>query len=578
MKDMEKKQTLSQNEAFLKKAYIAALIPCMLSIASNCANIIADGILVGQRIGITGLSAINLCVPIYLVLCVIGSFFVSGAAICAANEIGRGDPDSAQKYYGTALSACILFSVIMAAVGVFLSDFITARLCSDPDVYPLVRDYTQVTLIGAAPKILIYMPFWFLRLDGKNKTVTVMMAVMGIGNILLDILFLFVLDMGVFGAALASVIATGIACIIGFVCQHTGKATFFFRPSVPDRKSLAEMAKTGTPAALNNLMQTFRLLFINIILMSYGGTEAVAVFTVVNGIAAFSEAVTIGVPQAASAMLGVYNGEHDNKSAAILLKFEFVNGAVYSAVSGIAMTAGAGVIGRLYGIDVPMYIPLFCLALSLIPSLFNCILSGYYSVSGRAALSLAIILMRVFVFTVVSLWGLTAAGLVPWLFLPLAELLTTGTWLLISYSVSRRDENVSRYMLMDTTLDKSGNVINFSVVSDNEAICGACEQITGFCEDNGMQPKQTMRVSLALEELMTVISQDNAPDNVNFDIRVFALRENIGIRIRYDGKDLDPLQFEPDDERYMGVSMIQSLVCDMKYKKIVGMNSLMILI
>ena len=77
---------------------------------------------------------------------------------------------------------------------------------------------------------------------------------------------------------------------------------------------------------------------------------------------------------------------------------------------------------------------------------------------------------------------------------------------------------------------------------------------------------------------MTVIAQDNAPNNVNFDIRVFSLQGTIGIRIRYDGKDLDPLQFDPDDERYMGVSMIQNLVEETIYKRIFGSNSLMILI
>ena len=156
--------------------------------------------------------------------------------------------------------------------------------------------------------------------------------------------------------------------------------------------------------------------------------------------------------------------------------------------------------------------------------------------------------------------------------------MTTAAWFVITYAVSKKHENISRYMLMDTTLDKSGNVINFSVISDNDAICGACERITEFCENNGMQAKQTMRVSLALEEIMTVISQDNSPNEVYFDIRVFALQDVIGIRIRYDGKDLDPLQFEQDDERYMGISMIQNLVHEITYKQVVGMNSLMILI
>jgi len=77
--------------------------------------------------------------------------------------------------------------------------------------------------IGAAPKILIYIPFWFLRLDGKHKTVTVMMTIMGVGNVLLDLLFLFGMDMGVFGAALASVIHL----LHGMILSIRSSSSFF---------------------------------------------------------------------------------------------------------------------------------------------------------------------------------------------------------------------------------------------------------------------------------------------------------------------------------------------------------------
>jgi len=76
--------SLEQNEKFLKKAYGKALIPCMLSILSGNINILADGILVGQRLGTDALAAINFSLPVYLVLCIAGSFIVSGTAICAS--------------------------------------------------------------------------------------------------------------------------------------------------------------------------------------------------------------------------------------------------------------------------------------------------------------------------------------------------------------------------------------------------------------------------------------------------------------------------------------------------------------
>ncbi len=66
---------LKQDEVFLRRSFHRSLLPCVLSILSENINILTDGILVGQRIGTDGLSAISLCVPVYLVLCVVGSFF-----------------------------------------------------------------------------------------------------------------------------------------------------------------------------------------------------------------------------------------------------------------------------------------------------------------------------------------------------------------------------------------------------------------------------------------------------------------------------------------------------------------------
>ena len=571
-------QGLGQNEDFLKKAYRAALIPCILSILSGCINIIADGIIVGQKIGANGLTAINLCIPVYLILCIIGSLFVSGAAISASNEIGKDNFEAAQKYYGIALGICTVSSLIMAVVGVFLSGVIAKLLCSDPLVLEMVEDYTKITLIGALPKIMIYIPFWFLRLDGKNKTITVMMTVMGFGNILLDLLFLFVFDMGVSGAALASVIATGLACLIGFIWQHKGDAMFKFRPSSPEKKKMKSIFSAGSPAALNNLMQTGRLLTMNLLLMSNGGSEAVAAFSVVNGISAFAEAVTVGVPQAATAMLGVYHGEHDNKSVRIMIKQEVINGIIYCLMFGLVIGFGSGVIGILYGLDFSVKIPMICLALSLIPALFTNILSGFYNVSGHSILSNQIIISRVFLFPVTAFVIMLSLNGPVWLFLPLGEILTLLIWLYASWKIQKKKGDLSRFLLLDTRLEKSGNIINFSVKSDNEDICSACEKITDFCSENGMARKQTMSVSLALEELMTLITQKNTTQKVNFDIRLFSLQGTIGIRIRYDGRDLNPLAGDRDSQEYMGIAMIEKLVQEVVYKRVFGLNSMLILI
>lgn len=95
------KSVLRQDEIFLRRAFHKSLFPCILSILSQNLNILADGVLVGQRIGTNGLSAISLCVPVYLVLCVVGSFLVSGTAIQARKPLDSQQPEKSRQLYST---------------------------------------------------------------------------------------------------------------------------------------------------------------------------------------------------------------------------------------------------------------------------------------------------------------------------------------------------------------------------------------------------------------------------------------------------------------------------------------------
>lgn len=139
-------------------------------------------------------------------------------------------------------------------------------------------------------------------------------------------------------------------------------------------------------------------------------------------------------------------------------------------------------------------------------------------------------------------------------------------------------------------------MINFSVRGQAEDICDASSKITVFCEENGMLPGQVMRVSLALEELMTMIAAVNPAGSVEFDLRVYSLEGVIGIRIRYSGKEFNPLRRAQDhagpaddtvsessdtaglDDMYLGIRMIEDMVETSLYQRTFGMNTIQIYI
>lgn len=583
--------SLEQNEQFLKKAYGKALLPCMLSILSGNINILADGILVGQRLGTDALAAINFSLPVYLVLCIAGSFIVSGTAICAAEEIGNNQGAKAQKLYKMSVFWCVVVSILITAAGLLCLKPLAGLLCSEQSVLPLVMEYVGVTLAGALPKILIYIPFWYLRLDGRNRQVTYMMLVMGVGNVLLDLLFLYMFDLGVFGAALASVAATSVSCLMGFIwlCDKRSSLPFGFC-AVSKDISFVAIARAGSPSAMNNLFQTLRVMAVNTLLLWSGGSGLVAAFTAVNCISAFEESVTGGVPQAAAAMLGIYSGEHDNKSARMLIKRQIKSGVPYCLLFSAVVLAGADLIAGAYGLTEPLGFAFLCLSLGMVPALCNCILSGYYNVSGHVMWANVIILLRVFVLPCVSLFVLWRFSQNPWWFLFFGEVLTLLIWFAATGIYHHFHNRCSHFLLMDNSLEESGQVINFSVRGEAEDICDASSKITVFCEENGMVAGQVMRVSLAMEELMTLIVSVNPAGSVEFDLRVYSLEGVIGIRIRYSGREFNPLcrtenaagRMGEDsaelDDMYMGIRMIEDMVETSLYQRTFGMNTIQIYI
>jgi Na+-driven multidrug efflux pump len=555
----------------------------MLSILSVNINVFVDGILVGNKLGSDALAAINLSLPLYLILCVVGSFLASGTAINAAREIGKNRLEESRKYYCTCVTGTFFASIAITFLGLLLKSPIVAFLCSDASIRPYVMEYVVITLIGALPKIMIYVPFWYLRLDGKNVAVTVMMTVMSIGNVLLDIYFVYFLDLGVFGAGLASVIATTAAFLIGMARLAKKDCVFEFTPFIHRSKDdWSDIVSAGTPSALNNLFSTIRLLIINNILMSYGGGALVAVFTAVNGIAGFGECITLGIPQAASAMLGVYSGERDNGSCALLVKLELMTGGVLSAVFLGLCIALSGGIGRMYSLDAPLLVPLVWMALSVFPGLICTTLSGYYNMAKKNKWANMIIFVRVIAMTYIGLILVTHLSLSTFSFLLFAEVSTVLIWFIATgiNSYIRKDD--TRYLMMDTSLERRGAVLNFSVSSDVENICEASERITTFCENNGMDGKKTMCIQLAMEEIMTLIAHANETDgksNLSFDVRAYSVEGLTGIRIRYGGKEFNPFKDdETDDDLYMGIMMIKKMVELTVYQRTFGVNTLQVIL
>lgn len=573
---------LKQTNSFINNTYKKALFPCMLSILSANINVIVDGILVAQKLGNNALAAINLCMPINLVLCVIGSFVGAGSAINASKAMGESTEDAANEYYKAGFIFAYIFSLIFSIFGILFLTPICKFVCADNGIFPFVYAYSLVTIIGSIFKIMIYIPFWYLRLDGKNKEVTYIMAVLTFGNIILDVIFVFVFNGGVYGAALANVIATAFAFFMGVYYLQKDESSFSFSLKINYKHiSYKKIIADGIPSSLSNLCSTFRMIIINSLFLSFGGASLVALFTAVNGVFGIGECIILGVPQASNAMLGVYVGEHDHQSCKLILKTEMVIGAICSGIFLLACVILSPFIKSIYGLNESLFLPLFLMAISIFPSLVCNILSSYYNITGKNALSSIIIFLRLIFTTYLGIQLSIITGISVFTFYIFSEITTLIFIYIYSGICHKKNNKLDRYMLYNISNEENGRVINFSVRNDKADICNASEMVSEFCENNGFNVKETMRLQLAIEEALVLISEVNEQNKSildGFDIRAFSIENVNGIRIRYDGYDFNPFAGKMDTSEYMGINMIMNMLETTEYKRTFGVNTLILLL
>ena len=571
---------MNRDDRFLRSEYLKILFPVMFSVLGGTINALIDSGFVSQRLGSDGLAAVNMSMPVYLVICTFGSLIAGGASFMSAQALGEKWTDDARKHYHTAVLLSFLAGVLLTVGGVISCRFLATTLAQNGILTEYVYTYCLVTLMGAVPSTMIYIPLYYLQLEGKNRAITVMVVIMISVDVVLDYILMYVLDLGICGAALASVISILLSCVYGFVMLEKGYSNYHFQLKCMSLRGTKEIFRLGSPVALGNFVDALKLLLLNAIILRVGGTTAAAIWAVLNSLSEFSLSITSGVPQAAAPMAGAFYTARENSGLRILVRLQVQAGMILSLLYGGLLLILHKPLASFFAIKDNLLLPLACLGLFCMLDTLCSIWSVFFNSTGRIIISNLIIFCRKLIFPVGAIALLMVSKGYMWSFLPIGGILTLGAGIVITGIVSVKsrggEHSLSGFLLLDDYLERNQKVLDFSIVPDTENICQASEQIKEFCEANNMDRKQTMRLGLAIEELMTVLAQMN--DNLeSVDLRAFALDDCTGIRIRYAGKRYNPFEDEEDEDFMMGIVMLQKMAEVVHYTYSLGMNTMNIL-
>lgn len=268
----------------IRTLLIKYALPAIIAMTASSLYNIVDSIFIGHGVGALALSGLTIAKPFMDICAAFGSLVGVGAGALVAIKLGEQDIRTASKVLGNVILLNVLLSVVVMVVGIVFLDPILYAFGASEQSLPMARDYMLIILLGNIPTHLFFGLNNVLRSAGhpyKAMTATIVAVVL---NIILDPIFIFSLDMGVKGAALATVISQCTAVVWQMtIFLNKGEVLHFHRGmweiNWPITKDIFSI---GLSPFLMNMAHCLVVVILNNQLKSFGGDMAIAAYGVVN--------------------------------------------------------------------------------------------------------------------------------------------------------------------------------------------------------------------------------------------------------------------------------------------------------
>ncbi|MFR9554304.1 MAG: MATE family efflux transporter [Rikenellaceae bacterium] len=421
----------------IPKLFRKMLMPTLLGMIFSAIFIITDGIFVGQGVGSDALAAVNFVSPLSLISMGVGLMFGVGASVVASIHLSGGKIRLAQINITQASVVSSLFLIFISALILIFPDRLLSIIGCSETLAPLSKEYIYGFAGFMVCNGFIMMGGFFVRLNGAPIYAMVCAIVAAVLNILLDYIFIFPLQMGVFGAALATGVGTtvGVAMMIIYLMRETTIA-HFTRVKI-SRKSLqltarnaGYMCKLGASSFLAYFSIACMFMCGNVVFLREMGDAGVAAYSVISYINPLVLTLLNAIAQSAQPIISYNYGAGESERVRKTVKLALVTGFIYSAIPMALMIFFAPQIASLFMSPTdPAFafaiqgLPLY--ASSLIPVTINIIAIGYFQSVEQANNANIITVLRGYLFMIACfavtplLWGNVGA----WLATPITEAL-----------------------------------------------------------------------------------------------------------------------------------------------------------
>lgn len=417
-------------EAHIGRLMLKYFVPAFIGVFVNALYNIVDRIFIGQGVGAEALSGISVVFPIMLIIMGFGMLIGIGTGVVVSINLGKRDMASAEKTLGTGFLFMLLVSAVITATIYLLKNPILRSFGANEETFQYANDYLNIIVAG-----VVFMTVGFslnnvIRSEGNARIAMVSMILSSVTNVVLDYLFIFKLDMGVKGAAYATIISMFVL-MVWVLAHFRGKRSViklqrkYIRV---DRPILLELTAIGLAPFSMQIANSFVQGLLNTKLIQHGGDLAVGAMGIINSVLTLFIMAIVAINMASQPIMGFNYGAKSVQRVKESLRISLIASTVIAIVAFVFIEAIPGTIVKLFNDDSEVLYNISVKGLRLVilglPIVgFQVVASNYFQSVGKAKLAIfatlfrQVIMLIPLLFILPNFWGINGI----WLAYPIAD-------------------------------------------------------------------------------------------------------------------------------------------------------------
>ena len=336
----------------IPRAYFKMALPVVLSMLVSLVYNMVDTWFIAQTQNTALVAGVSLCAPMFTLMVAMGDIFGLGGSSLISRLLGQGEEKRVRHVSAFCSYGAIVWGVLVGALMLIFRQPILHLLGASSDTMDSAMAYYSYLALGAPAIIFTLVPSNILRTEGMAVASMVGSITGALVNMILDPIFIFGLNMGAGGAALATVLSNVVSAVLLMVLlvAKSQRLSMRLRDCPVQRTELREILVIGVPASITNLMQSFAMTLTNRFLLPYG-TENVAALGIALKVNMIVMLIMVGFAFGAQPLLGYNYGANNRERLRGILKFDVLVQLVFSVVMTVVFLIFAPQIIRIFMSD-----------------------------------------------------------------------------------------------------------------------------------------------------------------------------------------------------------------------------------